>query len=157
MISEKNVALFEKYNVLKQRELESRHEVALEQYEITINIEAETTESLARTVVLPAAVQYLSDLAKTIVRADNVGLNLDGVRKTAQEVGGMVDALRTAIDNLITQNKIHLDDLHETAVHKKQNVIPAMEAVRHAADDLERAVPHDMWSLPTYREILFVK
>lgn len=157
MISEKNVALFEKYDVLKKRELESRHEVALEQYEITINIEAETTESLARTVVLPAAVQYLSDLAKTIVRADNVGLNFDGVRKTAAEVGGMVDTLRTAIDNLIAQNKVHIDDLHQTAVHKKQNVIPAMEAVRHAADDLERAVPHDMWSLPTYREILFVK
>ena len=80
-----------------------------------------------------------------------------GVRKTATAVGAMIDTLETAIEALITQNKHREDDLNGNALHMRDNVIPAMNAVRHAADDLERAVPHDLWPLPTYREILFVK
>ncbi|MCH8962093.1 MAG: glutamine synthetase type III, partial [Bacteroidetes bacterium] len=157
LLDEKNVALFEQYDVLSERELESRHEIMMEQYFLTINIEAETTETLARTMVLPAAVRYLSELVDTLARGKEVGLSFDGVHETAEAVGGMIDALRAAIDELITQNKHREDNLEENARHMRHAVIPAMEAVRHAADDLERAVPHDLWPLPTYREILFVK
>ena len=157
LLDEKNAKLFEKYDVLSERELESRHEILEEQYFLTINIEAETTESIARTMILPAAVRYLSELVDTVERGDAVGLSFGGVRETAQAVGGMIDTLRAAIDTLIAQNKHREDSLEENARHMKHNVIPAMEAVRHAADDLERAVPHDLWPIPTYREILFVK
>ncbi len=157
MLDEKNVRLFERYEVLRERELESRHEILLDQYFKTINIEAETTESIARTMVLPAAVRYLDNLTATLVRGKEVGLSFEGVRKTAEAVGAMVDTLRAAIEALIEQNKHQEGSLEENAHHMKAEVIPAMEAVRHAADDLERAVPHDLWPLPTYREILFVK
>ncbi len=157
LLDKKNVEIFEKYDVLSERELESRHEIMMEQYFLTINIEAETTETLARTMVLPAAVRYLSELVDTLARGKEVGLSFAGVHETAEAVGGMIDALRAAIDALIMQNKQREDNLEENARHMKNEVIPAMEAVRHAADDLERAVPHDLWPLPTYREILFVK
>ncbi len=150
LTDEKNVHLLEKYDVLNERELESRHEIMVEQYFLTINIEAETTEAIARTMVLPAAVRYLGELAAAVEYSS-------GVRKTATAVGAMIDTLETAIEALITQNKHREDTLEDNAQHMRNNVIPAMEAVRHAADDLERAVPHDLWPLPTYREILFVK
>ena len=70
----------------------------------------------------------------------------------------MIDALRSSIDNLITQNKdLGGDTVHEKAEHMRDHLIPAMNQVRHDADDLERVTPHDLWALPTYREILFVK
>jgi len=71
-----------------------------------------------------------------------------GVRKTATAVGAMIDTLESAIETLITQNKHREDDLEANARHMKNNVIPAMNAVRHAADDLERAVPHGRRPLP---------
>jgi glutamine synthetase len=157
MLDVKNVHLFENYGVLSERELESRHEIMVEQYFMTVNIEAETTESLARTMVLPAAVRYLGELVATLRGGQEIGLTFDGVQTTAGNVSGMVDALREAIDDLITQNKHREENLNDNARHMLHDVIPAMQAVRHAADDLERAVPHDLWPLPTYREILFVK
>ena len=157
LLDAKNVRLVEKYHVLSERELESRHEILVEQYFLTINIEAETTESIARTMVLPAAVRYLGELSTAVRNGKEVGLSFDGVRTTLGKVSTMVDALREAIDELIMQNKRREDTLEANARHMKDHVIPAMEAVRHAADDLERAVPHDLWPMPTYREILFVK
>jgi glutamine synthetase len=158
MTSKENKQLFEKYGVLTERELESRHEIALDQYFKTVNIEGETTESMARTMILPAAIQYLSQLTATLEQADEVGLSFAGVRETAEEVGKLVDELRTAINKLSKQNKeLGGESVHEKAVHMKKNVIPAMTAVRQAADKLERVVPSDYWPFPTYREILFVK
>ncbi|MFQ5569204.1 MAG: glutamine synthetase III [Rhodothermales bacterium] len=157
LLVEKNTHLFETYGVLTKRELESRHEILIEQYFMNINIEAETTEALARTMVLPAAIRYLDDLVTTVERSRTIGLPCEGVRKTAESISAMVDELRRAVDELIAQNKHREDDLEANARHMKEKVIPAMETVRHAADDLERAVPHDLWPLPTYREILFVK
>ena len=156
LTSEENKKLFEKYGVLSERELESRHEVALEQYFMTINIEAETTESMARTMVLPAAVRYLRELVETVDEAGD--LDVWGVRRTAEEVGHEVNVLRGAIDKLIEQNRAEGgDDVHAKAYHMRDAVIPAMTDVRAAADALERSTPHDLWPLPTYREILFVK
>ena len=156
LTSDKNKKLFKKYDVLSERELESRHEVALEQYFMTINIEAETTESMARTMVLPAAVRYLRELVETVDEAGD--LDVWGVRKTAEEVSYEINVFRDAIDKLIEQNKDKGgEEVHAKAYHMRDNVIPAMTDVRAAADDLERSTPHDLWPLPTYREILFVK
>ena len=153
-----NVALFEKYGVLSERELESRYEIMLEQYFITINIEAEMMEAIARTMILPAAIRYLNELTATIDGGNKIGLTYGAVRRTAEEVGWMIDVLCTSIDNLIKQNKdLGGDTVYEKAVHMRDNLISAMDKVRHDADDLERVVPHDLWVLPTYREILFIK
>ncbi len=153
-----NAQLFARHHVLSERELESRFEILVEQYFKTINIEAETTESIARTMVLPAAARYLGELAQTVERGDDIGLSFGGVRETAEEVSGRIDTLRQAIKALIEANKDEGgDEAEDKARHMQKTVIPAMQDVRTAADRLERAVPYDLWPLPTYREILFVK
>ena len=158
LVAEKNVALFETYSVLSRHELESRHEILIEQYMMTINIEAETTEAMARTMILPAAVRYLGELAATVGRGNDIDLALSGVRETAKEVSALIDDFRDAITELIKQNERGGDDdVHRKAVHIKENVIPALGIVRHVSDRLERVVPHDLWPVPAYRDILFVK
>ena len=158
MMQEKNAHLFSKYDVLSERELESRHEIMVEQYFKTINIEAETTESIARTMILPAAIRYLGELASTLEHGDDVDMSFDGVKETAQEVNELTSAFRLAINELSRQNKeLGGESVHEKAAHMKNNVIPAMSGVRAAADNLERVVPAEYWPMPTYREMLFVK
>ncbi len=156
--SEKNIELFEKYDVLTEREVRSRHEIGLEQYFFTINIEAETTESIARTMILPSAVRYLHELVQTIEDGEDVGIDCTAARETAEEVATHLNKLRAAIRELVMHNKeLGGDDVYSKSVHMRDNVRPAMDQVRHWADRLERMIPHDYWPLPTYREILFVK
>ncbi|HEY0016079.1 MAG TPA: glutamine synthetase III [Longimicrobium sp.] len=155
---EKNRALFEKYGVLTHRELESRHEVALDQYFKTVNIEGETTADMAGTMVLPAAVRYLNDLVAAADRTRTLGVETRGLTRTVQIVNELVDELRDALDALVAQNaELGGEDVHSKAYHVRDNVIPAMAQVRSAADRLEKVVPDDYWPLPTYRDMLFVK
>ncbi|MBB4635577.1 glutamine synthetase III [Longimicrobium terrae] len=155
---DKNKALFEKYGVLSHRELESRHEVALDQYFKTVNIEGETTADIASTMILPAAVRYLNDLLAAAERAEDIGLKARGLRGTLDKVNGLVDELTDALDALVAQNaELGGEDVHSKAYHVRDNVVPAMLRVRGAADGLEKIVPDDYWPLPTYRDMLFVK
>jgi glutamine synthetase len=158
MVSDKNTALFQKYGVLSDRELDSRHEIALETYFKTINIEGETTADVAATMVLPAAFRYMNDLLAAAERAAEIKLDARGLQSTLRELNGLVDELRDALDTLRTQNaELGGDDVHSKAYHMRDNIVPAMLAVRSVVDRLEKVVPDDMWPLPTYRDMLFVK
>ncbi|MBV9109339.1 MAG: glutamine synthetase III [Gemmatimonadetes bacterium] len=155
---EKNAGMFEKYGVLSHRELESRIEVAYDQYFKTVNIEGETAEHIASTMILPAAVRYLNDLLAAADRAHGLGVTSNGVVATIQKVSGLIDELRTALDGLSAQNEeLGGDDVKSKSYHMRDNVIPAMAAVRNAVDRLEKVVPDDYWPLPTYRDMLFIK
>jgi len=156
--SDKNRELFAKYGVLSHRELESRHEIALDQYFKTLNIEGETTADIASTMLLPSAVRYLNDLLAATDRSRGLGLEAGGLRRTVEKVNGLVDELRDALDNLVAQNEeLGGDNVHSKAYHMRDNVVPAMAAVRSVADRLEKVIPDDYWPLPTYRDMLFVK
>jgi glutamine synthetase len=156
--SNKNKALFEKYGVLSHRELESRHEIALDQYFKTVNIEGETTADIAGTMILPAAVRYLNDLLAAADRTRTLGVETRGLTRTVHIVNDLVDELRESLDALIAQNaELGGDDVHSKAYHVRDHVIPAMTLVRGAVDRLEKVVPDDYWPLPTYRDMLFVK
>ena len=162
MSSPKNSELFDKYGVLTPCELASRLEVRTEQYFIRVNIEAETAASIARTMILPAAVRYLNELATTAQRAETLpavsGVSGLGVLASAKRVSGLVDELTEALDVLDAQNaELGGDEMASKAVHMRDNVIPAMEAVRAVADRMEAVLPDDLWPLPTYRDMLFVK
>ncbi|HEY0152986.1 MAG TPA: glutamine synthetase III [Longimicrobium sp.] len=158
MVSDKNTALFQKYGVLSARELESRHEIALETYFKTINIEGETTADVAATMVLPAAFRYMNDLLAAAERAADIKLDARGLHSTLRELNGLIDELRDALDTLRTHNAdLGGDDVHSKAYHMRDNIVPAMLAVRSVVDRLEKIVPDDMWPLPTYRDMLFVK
>jgi glutamine synthetase len=154
----KNAELFEKYGVLSHRELESRHEIALDVYFKTVNIEGETTADLASTMILPAAVRYLNELLAVADRSKALGVGSTGVIGTVQAVSSLVDELRVALDKLVEQNaELGGDDLESKVHHMRDNIVPSMLAVRSAVDRLEKIVPDDFWPLPTYRDMLFVK
>lgn len=158
LASEKNKALFEKYGVLTARELESRLEVRTEQYFIKVNIEGETVASMARTMILPVAVRYLNSLLEAVRGTKAVGVTCRGVKSSATSVAELVDELSHALNDLDAQNReLGGDEMHSKTVHMRDNVLPAMNAVRDVVDRLEAVLPDDQWPLPTYRDMLFVK
>jgi len=151
LIDSKNTKLFSKANVLTDRELEARQEVMFDQYFKTVNIEGETTEWMARTQILPGALSFLREVS---------GINIPSraVERTASSLATAIDALSDALERLGAANaELGGDDVHTKSRHMRDNVLPAMNEVRVAADALERIVAHDHWPLPGYREMLFVK
>ncbi len=156
--AKKNVNLFQKAGVLSPEELESRFEVKIEQYFITINIEGETAARIARTMILPAAVRFLGELTSTAASAEKAGVKVGGMTGEAKVLGDTIEELIKRLAKLDKQNaELGGDEVHSKAKHVHKNVIPAMNAVRETCDKLERLVPDDLWPLPTYQEMLFVK
>ena len=151
LIEPSTVEVFSKYEVLSERELESRFEVLVEQYVTTLNIEGETAASIARTMLLPAAVQWFA----TLGTADSS----TGVQRLKEELGGLIDEFVDAIFALEAANRDHPQDgeVLDEAKYAQTEVLPAMAAAREVADRLERIVPDDLWPLPKYSEILFIK
>jgi len=148
LVEKGTVALFKKYGVLSKRELESRHEVFLEQYATKINIESETAASIARTQILPAAVRHLNELRAA------------GLEELIEEIEPVVKEFHFALRALEDVNlKDNQDDSSAVkwAAYMHDKVIPAMEDVREVADRLEKVVADDLWPLPKYSEMLFIK
>jgi glutamine synthetase len=148
LVDKGTVALFKKYKVLSKRELESRYEVFTEQYAVKLNIEAETAAAIARTMLLPAAVRYLNELRAT------------GLEELIAEVEPLVKELHF---NLVKLEDANLADNQpdssapKWAVYMRDKVLTAMDDVREVADRLEGIVPDDLWPLPKYSEMLFIK
>ncbi|MCH8567192.1 MAG: glutamine synthetase III [Balneolales bacterium] len=156
--SEKNAALFGKYKVLSKAELDSRFEILVDQYFKGINIEGETTASMVQTMIVPAVVRYINELAAVLDRGKSVGLTVAGTERTAKKLASELDLLIEANEKLIKQNaELGGDTEHEKAEHMRTNIIPAMNKVREVADRLEKIVADDYWPIPTYRDMLFVK
>jgi glutamine synthetase len=146
LVEKQTVATFERYKVLSERELESRFEVMVEQYTTRLNIEAETAASIARTMLLPAAVRHLADL--------KAGGHDALVAESQELVGQFYDAILA----LEKANEEHpADEGLELAIWMRDTVVPAMAATRDVADRLERIVADDLWPLPKYSEMLFIK
>jgi glutamine synthetase len=148
LISDDTVSLFSKYGVLSARELESRYEVFLEQYVTKLNIEAETAASIARTMLLPAAARHLVMLLEAQLT------ELAG--ETSDLIAEFAEAIKELESANLAENQPH-GDLLEHGEYMRDTVVPAMEATRAAADKLERIVADDLWPLPKYSEILFIK
>ena len=150
----KNVEVFSAYDVLTRAELESRKEILAEQYALTLNVEAATTESMAKTLVLPAAIRTLAELGEAAEAVEDLGLDVSGTKAMAKTVADQVNALGTSLAALAkARAAAHKATDEATAMTEK--VIPAMNKVRAACDALEKEVPADLWPLPTYREMLF--
>ncbi len=148
LTSDDTVTLFSHYGVLSRRELESRYEVFVEQYIAKLNIEAETAASIARTMLLPAAARHLALLLSA--QMGELASETEGLIST------FVDAIKELESANLEENQPD-DDLLKHAEYMRDVTIPAMEATRAAADTLEKVVADDLWPLPKYSEILFVK
>jgi glutamine synthetase len=149
---------FEKYGVLNERELRARYEVALEQYNKTINIEAQLAVLMANRYILPAAFRFQGQLAESVAAVKAAGATAKETRHALDELSKLVDAAKTSVDHLqkLLDHEANGDPLKH-AKYFRDKVIPAMAALRETGDALEAIVPHDVWPLPTYREMLFIK
>ncbi len=146
LVAKSTIAVFERYAVLSERELEARFEVAVEQYSTKLNIEAETAASIARTMILPAAVRYLTE-CKTA-----------GMTSLASELKSANDELVKRLKLLEQANSSHpAAEGLKHAQYMRDKVIPAMDRTRETADLLEGLVADDLWPLPKYSEMLFIK
>jgi glutamine synthetase len=150
LASSKATKLFSSFGVLSERELASRVEIAWEHYVKVSNIEASCALDIARTMILPATVTYLGELARSSSASR-------GINEICEKVAGLADGLVDAIHTLEhAQHEAHEADTVETEARAfVDHVIPAQGALREVADELETLVSDELWPLPKYRELLF--
>ena len=159
LIDPKNIALMEEFGVLTKVEMESRYEVEMEHYAKVINIEALTMLEMARKQLLPAVNAYMSEVANTAASklAVSEKISVRSETKTLTKLSADADAMSDAVDTLqdaVDASKA-LPTEAEKAVAFHDNVLPAMDALRAAADDAETICGEDYWPLPSYSKMLY--
>ncbi|MFM6405248.1 MAG: glutamine synthetase III [Microcystis sp.] len=148
--------LFTRMGVLTPVELESRFDVYAEQYLLAIEVEAKLVVSMAKTIIYPAAVRYLSELSSAIANAAAIGIEVD--KESAQTVSNLIKLLMDSVSKLSAAMAKHdFDSIEEHMQYSAQTIRPLMDKVREYADTLEGEVADNFWPLPTYQEMLFVK
>lgn len=148
--------LFDRVGVLTPIELESRFDVYAEQYLLAIEVEAKLVVSMAKTIIYPAAVRYLSELSVGISNAKAIGIELE--KESAEKVAALIKPLIDTVSKLsdaLTKHDFATPEEHMQ--YAAQTIRPLMDKVREYADALEGEVADDFWPLPTYQEMLFVK
>jgi glutamine synthetase len=153
-----SVELFGKYKVYSERELQSRYTILSENYAKTITIEGQLTAMMARTMILPAALRYQAEVAAAVNATKAAGVDnaaqMDLLR-TLTELIGEFQGATAQLDKALAHHGN--GDAYGHAKFARDAVLPAMTAVRAAGDRLELLVADDLWPLPTYREMLFIK
>jgi len=155
LISEESMDLFSHYGVFTHREMHSRYDVALEHYALSVGVEARLTLKMATTIILPAATRYQTELATNIAGVRAIGAQISTAKFDV--LSRLIEELDTAIAAL--QTELTADDAvtaEEEAKHAGHALLPAMTAVRAAADKLEALVADDLWPLATYQEMLYI-
>ena len=148
--------LFERTGVLSAVELESRYEVYAEQYILSIEVEAKLVIDLAKTSIYPAAMRHLADMSQTIAVVGDMGVELD--KSSLKTVADLTNSIVSKVAKLASA--IEKEDFGSTEEHMKycaSTIRPLMDDVRADADALEAEVADDLWPLPTYQEMLFIK
>ncbi len=157
LTTEKSIKLFEKFGIFTEAELESRAEILYEQYSKTINIEALTMIDMARKQIIPSVIEYTNMLADTIIKVKNAGANPTVTVKLLNSIEDKLAEMQKALDVLTEdENKAHaMKTGKEQAFVYRNEIVPAMEALRKPADELELMVSKDYWPFPTYADLIF--
>jgi glutamine synthetase len=158
--SSKNIAIFERFGVLTAKEADSRMNIMFEAYCKAIAIEGQSSLSIARTMVLPAAQQAQMQVAQSVAAAKAVGLKVDAQERRLREMSARVEALVTGIDDLnaaFEHAEHHAGSPAEHSKTYRDKVVVAMARLRETVDLLETMVDDSLWPLPKYREMLFVQ
>jgi len=159
VINKKEVIdLFTKYKVYTERELQSRFNILSENYVKTLNIEGQLTGFIAKTMLIPAALRYQAEVAQAVNATKAAGVEngaqadlLKSLTQTITDFQKSTAALEKALGH-------HAEgDAYAHAKHMRDGVLPAMNEVRKLGDKLETMVADDLWPLPSYREMLFIK
>jgi glutamine synthetase len=153
------IELFTKYKVYSEKELQSRFNILAEAYVKTLNIEANTALMIARGQILAAALRYQKEVADSVAATKAAGVSSPAAVETLNALVSGINDLSKNIAALEKEAGHHGDgsDPYAHAKHMREHVFPALNNLRAAADKLEGLVADDLWPLPTYREMLFIK
>jgi glutamine synthetase len=163
MVSEKAKTLFKNNNIYSHSELEARHEIELEKYIKHVQIEGRIMGELALNNILPAAIKYQNNLIENIKGLKEVGLKESSYKtqlETVQALSNHINELSELVHNMIEARKTcnNMNETRAKAIAYCDTVKePYFEAIRYQVDKLESIIDDAYWTLPKYREMLFLK
>jgi glutamine synthetase len=149
------VDLFTKYGIFSEAELKSREEIYLEQYAKTLKTEANLVVRMATTIIFPAAMRYQSELAAACVNLKTIGH--DYKMGALEVVTTQLRSLQESVSKLEKLLEHEAPSTHAEAKYMCEKILPAMSEIRGFADALEAVVADDLWALPSYQEMLFIR
>jgi glutamine synthetase len=156
-VTDKAMELFERYKVLTKRELMAREEVLLETYSTRVTIEARTLLQMLSTQVLPAALRYQEELAGVVTASNSVSVDCRRTSGRLTDVGKFSEDLQKTIESLSTSLELSHENSLTHAQSIRDSLLPEMANARLIADTLETLIPDDIWPLPSYTEMLFIR
>ncbi len=154
---EKNVRIFRKFNIYTPNELKARTEVLLETYSKTIRIEARTMVEMARRKLLPAALDYISCVCRSISVKKQIGMTCNSEEKIAAKLNALADSFYDSIERLESQleSACKINDIRKQAEYFHDYVLAEMDIMRSVADEIEMNMPCDKWPIPTYTAMIY--
>jgi glutamine synthetase len=129
----------------------------METYVKTINVEAQLMVLMSNRYILPAALRYQKDVAESVTAVKTAGGSIREAKKVLDRLTALVDALRSQTEQLAKALEQHAATTEKHAKMMRDAVVPLMAALRDTGDQIEVLLPHELWPLPTYREMLFIK
>jgi glutamine synthetase len=158
IVRKDTIELLTKYRVYSERELQSRFAILSENYTKTVNIEAQLTSMMARTMILPACLRYQAEVAQAVNATKAAGVDNSSQAEFLKTLTAAITELQTTTAGLDKALAHHASgEPYDHAKYYRDHIVPAMTKVRGAGDKLETIVADDHWPLPTYREMLFIK
>ncbi|MSR55471.1 MAG: glutamine synthetase type III [Gemmataceae bacterium] len=158
IVRKDSIELFTKYKVYSEGELKSRFNILCETYVKTVAIEAKLTKFMGQTQILPACLRYQAEVANAVIATKTAGVDSSGQLGLLKILTNGIAELQKCLGDLDHALDHHAaGELLDHAKSSRDKVIPAMNSVRVAADKLEVVVADDLWPLPTYREMLFIR
>ena len=164
-LDDSSVKMFETLGVMSKKELEARDEVKWETYTKKIQIEARVMGDLSMNHIIPVATHYQSQLLKNVQNMRNIfptekadALNARNM-KIIEEIAERTAIIEKGVDDLVNARKVanKIEDEHAKAIAYHDSVAPLMDSIRYQIDKLELIVEDDLWTLPKYRELLFIR
>jgi glutamine synthetase len=157
LITRETTALLDKYKILNEREVHARYEVFLENYNKTVNVEANLMVLMANRYILPAALEYQKNVGQSVAAVKAGGGSSRQGKKLLGTYTKLVDRFKTETDALEALLDHNGASAEKHAKYMRDKVVPAMARLRTLGDEIEVLTPHEIWPLPTYREMLFIK
>ena len=160
-----SIRMFESIGVMTKKELEARNEVKWEMYTKKIQIEARVLGDLAMNHIIPVATQYQSDLIDNVYKMKDLFPAEKAAKLSAknleliEEIADRTAFIKEHVDAMIEARKVanKIESEREKAIAYHDNIVPMMEEIRYHIDKLELIVDNQMWTLPKYRELLFIR
>ena len=157
LVTKESVKLLDRFKILNERETHARYEIFLENYNKTINVEGQLMVLMANRYILPAAFEYQKQVGQSVAAVKAGGGKSVQGKKLLATYTTLVDKFKAQTDVLAGALDHNGGSAEKHAKYMRDKIVPAMAKLREIGDQIEELTPHEIWPLPTYREMLFVK